>query len=268
MKPVSLTAYYCTGVRMEDATRWWPICGDHYARLFMNERGLKVHQKFRNFRYASLINAWRHRFIDDWLRGRLCGRRGQTVLLIGAGFDSRAWRLKGGRWIEVDEPALMQYKEERLPAVQCPNSLTRLSIEFDRQSLADLLTPHRTGDEIVIVIEGVLMYLPRAAIHALLDTLQDLFPRHRLWCDLMTRSFFRKYAAPMYQILQDMGARFQDVIEMENPESLFLSHHYHARRRRSISGQLLPAFLSWLPITLNRGYNVWDFEFTAPGTNT
>ena len=245
---------------MEDAASRRPICGDQYARLFMNEQGLKVYEQFKDFRPAKLSNAWRHRLIDDWLRERLAGRPEQTVLLIGAGFDSRAWRLKGGRWIEVDEPALMQYKEERLPAAQCPNPLTRLSIEFDRQSLADLLARYQTGDEVMIIIEGVFMYLTRTAVRALLDTLRNLFPRHRLWCDLMTRSFFRTFSATMYQVLHGMGARFQDVIEMENPESLFLARHYRARRRSPIAGQLLPAFLRWLPITLNRGYTLWDFE--------
>ena len=36
MKPISKTAFYCCGVRMQDAERQKPVCGDNYAKVFMN----------------------------------------------------------------------------------------------------------------------------------------------------------------------------------------------------------------------------------------
>jgi hypothetical protein len=41
---------------------------------------------------------------------------GDWVVVIGAGFDTRAFRLCGGRWVELDEPALITLKEAHLPA--------------------------------------------------------------------------------------------------------------------------------------------------------
>ncbi|HKG45421.1 MAG TPA: hypothetical protein VKB02_01745 [Pyrinomonadaceae bacterium] len=42
MKPISKTAFYCCGVRMQDAERDNPVCGDTYAKAFMNEQGLQI----------------------------------------------------------------------------------------------------------------------------------------------------------------------------------------------------------------------------------
>src|ERR1041384_3029437 len=47
MKPISKTAFYCCGVRMQDAEREKPVCGDTYARVFMNEEGLYIHNLLR-----------------------------------------------------------------------------------------------------------------------------------------------------------------------------------------------------------------------------
>jgi len=38
MKPISNTAFYCGGVRMQDAENEKPVCGDIYAREFMGEK--------------------------------------------------------------------------------------------------------------------------------------------------------------------------------------------------------------------------------------
>jgi O-methyltransferase involved in polyketide biosynthesis len=42
--------------------------------------------------------------IDDLLREELVANPNLTVVIIGAGFDTRAFRLQGGTWIELDEP--------------------------------------------------------------------------------------------------------------------------------------------------------------------
>src|SRR6476659_5669333 len=103
MKPVSRTAFYCTGVRALDARRPQPACGDQYAGRFMDEDAWRAFEPFRHFTGPNASNATRHRIIDDLLRERLSADRERRIILIGAGFDSRAFRLSGGRWLEVDE---------------------------------------------------------------------------------------------------------------------------------------------------------------------
>jgi O-methyltransferase involved in polyketide biosynthesis len=71
MKPISKTAFYCCGVRMQDAERTDPVCGDTYAKLFMNEDGLQVFDAFKDEQNPNASNVTRHRIIDDFLRDEL-----------------------------------------------------------------------------------------------------------------------------------------------------------------------------------------------------
>jgi len=48
MKPISKTAFYCCGVRMQDAERSTPVCNDTYAKVFMNEDGLNILAVFKD----------------------------------------------------------------------------------------------------------------------------------------------------------------------------------------------------------------------------
>ena len=48
MKPISRTAFYCCGVRMQDAEASAPVCGDAYAKVFMNEDGLRIQEAFKD----------------------------------------------------------------------------------------------------------------------------------------------------------------------------------------------------------------------------
>ena len=66
-------------------------------------------------------------------------------MIIGAGFDSRAYRLKGGTWIELDEPQVIAYKNDRLSASNCENELNRIPIDFSSESLEEKLSSFQTG---------------------------------------------------------------------------------------------------------------------------
>ena len=208
MKPVSKTAFYCTGVRALDTRKPKPICGDVYAERFMDDDAWRWFEPFRQFTGPNLSNATRHRIIDDLLRDRLAGTRDLPVILIGAGFDSRAFRLSGGRWIEIDEPQVLAWKEPRLPAAECPNPLTRVAVDFETERLADHLRPFASAAPVVIVVEGVLFYLGEANIRQLLRTIRELFPRGEILCDVMTVEFFSKYGKTIFEKIRERGAAY------------------------------------------------------------
>src|ERR1043165_4408073 len=130
MKPISKTAFYCCGVRMQDAEREQPVCGDTYARVFMNEEGLQILRLFKDETRPNTSNVGRHRLIDDLLREELAANPNLTVVIMGAGFDTRAFILHNGPWVELDEPQVITYKEERLPAATSENELQRIAIDF------------------------------------------------------------------------------------------------------------------------------------------
>ena len=102
--PISDTAFWCCGLRARDAETADPLCGDTFAKSFMDERGIRILNSFSDEKGPNALCVARHRIIDDVLRERLAADPGLLVVVIGAGFDTRAFRLNGGVWLELDEP--------------------------------------------------------------------------------------------------------------------------------------------------------------------
>lgn len=251
---------------MRDAEREKPVCGDTYARVFMNEQGLEILEAFKDETRPNSSNVARHRIIDDLLRQELLANPNLTVVIIGAGFDTRAFRLKGGTWIELDEPQVITYKEERLPASTSENELRRIPIDFATDSLEQKLDSLSGRSPVTVVIEGVLMYLEEPAIEQLLQTLRRLFPQHKLICDLMTRDFFEKNAGTIHEKLTGMGATFKFTID--NPEELFVKNGYRQLEKIPIvekavlfeAGEIPPDVWRTIQPTLPEGYDIHVFE--------
>ncbi len=177
----------------------------------MDEDARAVAQRFASLKRPNASFPVRHRIIDDMLRRELEEDRGRRVAVIGSGFDSRPFRLEGGRWVELDEPALLRRKEARLPVSEAPNELVRVPIRFAEDSLDEKLRPFATDDGAIVVLEGVIGYLGDPQRRALLTTLGRLFPRHRLICDLLTRTFLRRYGRKFVRILGGLGVSFAVV---------------------------------------------------------
>ena len=235
MKPVSKTAFYCTGVRALDARKPNPACGDQYAERFMDAAAWQVFEPFRKFLGPNISNATRHRIIDDLLRTRLAADPTLRVVIIGAGFDSRAFRLTGGRWLEVDEPQIFAWKEPRLAAAESPNPLTRLPIDFATERLADRLQPFAESGPVAVVIEGVLVYLPEERIRELLRTIRTAFPHGEILCDVMTTHFFNRYGRDIHEKIRDLGASF--VLPERPLEAVFAEEGYAQTAQVSTTGR-------------------------------
>src|SRR5262249_15373506 len=101
----------------------------------------------------------------------------RQVVILGAGFDSRAHRmtaLEAAHVFEVDHPATQ--REKRRCAADLARAcceLTYVACDFERESLADCLNAagHRTNEPTIWIWEGVTLYLSDDAIRTTLDTI-------------------------------------------------------------------------------------------------
>lgn len=274
MNPISNTAFYCCGVRMDDARRKRPVCNDIHAHKFMDPRGLEIYQPFRAETMPNISNISRCRIIDDEIASALANNTSTTVITIGAGFDTRPYRLDGGNWIEFDEPQIIEYKNDRLPVTQCANSLTRVPIDFARDSLLEKLAPIEASENVVVVVEGVFMYLDAQSIENTLRQVQQRFSKHLLLCDLMTRNFFDKFAQRVHAKLVATGGHFSE--RPDDPTEIFRQYNYRLRQavpmfeRASEVGVLwdevkIPAMVMRLLLNVFmkdlQGYAVHRFDF-------
>jgi methyltransferase (TIGR00027 family) len=265
MKPVSKTAFYCCGVRALDAQSEKPICGDQYAQRFMDGDEHDMLELCRSMRRRTVTNVARARVIDDKLRVTLAGDPDQAIVVIGTGFDSRPYRLCGGRWYEFDEPALIEYKESKLPTSECGNRLRRIPIDFASESLELKLLELGLDEPVIVVMEGVTMYLEEDQLRSNLRAFRRAFPRHTLICDLLQQRFLR-YTEPLRKTLEGFGAVWR--LRSERPAEIVVSEGYRELDEIPLVDRAVELGAFWMPRLIRRtllrdlayGYCVHEFE--------
>ncbi len=262
---VARMAYYCCGVRAHDAAKKVPVCGDRFAALFMDEAGVDVFRRFADLKIPNAVAATRARIIDDWLRDRLLADPDLPVIILGAGFDARGFRMPGGTWTEIDHPALIAMKDEVLPAERAPNPLRRIAVDFAAERLEDKLKAI-DAEHPVIVMEGVSMYLSAAQLKATLSALHWAFPRHTLICDLITKDFAARYGKEISKRIADLGASFAELVD--DPAAAVEASGYAkltrvsmmARARQLRASPVPHLLLNTVLKPLRDGYGAYVFE--------
>lgn len=265
IQPLPLTAFYCCALRAADAASANPVCGDDLAARFIDDETLARLQPALSFSKPAASNVARHRIIDDIIRGALKKNRDLRIILLGAGLDTRAFRIQGGRWWEFDDAALFALKEARLPARTALSPLTRTAIDFSRDDLHDFLAPLAGNEEALVVLEGVSMYLPIDVLTKTAATIRASLPRAAVVCDLMSPAFRERFSKPLYRELGRLGAHF--ALNPTHPRSAFEGVGYSAKEVVSIVGRAREAGTlrvpRWLFNSLLRelrdGYAVWTF---------
>jgi methyltransferase (TIGR00027 family) len=128
---------------------------------------------------ARTSGVARTRLIDDWVSAAVLDGARQIVVL-GAGFDSRAWRLPALAKIpvfEVDHPATSQEKRRRLIAAGLdPGKIVQVAIDFDREALVGALSQNGFSPLIrtAVIWEGVTNYLTANAVDEVLSWVGSL----------------------------------------------------------------------------------------------
>ena len=162
---------------------------DPIARVFLTDKGkkrlAKIERHVREGRSGFMLGsarvsadlmALRTSAIDTAVRDAVA--RGATQLVIlGAGYDGRAWRMKelaGVRVFEVDHPATQNAKrshESKLPP--SIGTVSFVPMDFERDSLDAALdrAGHDRTRPTCWIWEGVVMYLTHDAMRATLASI-------------------------------------------------------------------------------------------------
>ncbi len=112
----------------------------------------------------------RTKYIDDLLKKAIDGGAKQ-VIILGAGFDTRAMRLpflKDMPVIEIDHPNTSDYKLDifKKSNIKSPSNISYLQIDFNKQGLSEFSFQRNINFSLptVIIWEGVTSYLSSEAI--------------------------------------------------------------------------------------------------------
>ncbi|MEV5600711.1 class I SAM-dependent methyltransferase [Streptomyces sp. NPDC052299] len=164
-----------------------PLAGDEAAR----RRRLAV----------SISIVIRTKFLDDLLR-RASASGVRQVVLLGAGMDSRAFRMdwpEGTRLFEVDTAAPLDFKASVLRQERAVARCERITVAVDlREDWPGALAAagHDPAAPTVWIAEGLLIYLPQDAVEVLLARISALsVPGSWLGLTLGSRGVIERFAA-------------------------------------------------------------------------
>jgi methyltransferase (TIGR00027 family) len=154
------------------------VCFDPYARRFVSAGLFYFVKFFAVLGYADWRGpgVWqfltaRERYIDDYLEACL-GEGLEQLVILGAGYDARAYRFEAlkarVKVFEVDHPATQAVKLKKVAAIfgTPPAYVTYVSVDFDRESLADRLLEcgYDERRRTLFIWQGVTQYLTPAAV--------------------------------------------------------------------------------------------------------
>lgn len=155
------------------------VLGANIIKLMGHRLSVWLGNKIIPGMHEHLIS--RTRYIDDLIEKSTFANIEQYVIL-GAGYDSRAHRLKLPSTLkifEVDQSEVQELKRLRLPD-NMPNreSITYVDIDFNHQSLKEQLinVGFDQNKSTIFTLEGVSQYISREALDATLKEVADLNP--------------------------------------------------------------------------------------------
>lgn len=155
------------------------VLGANIIKLMGHRLSVWLGNKIIPGMHEHLIS--RTRYIDDLIEKSTFANIEQYVIL-GAGYDSRAHRLKLPsklKIFEVDQSEVQELKRLRLPD-NMPNreSITYVNIDFNHQSLKEQLinVGFDQNKSTIFTLEGVSQYISREALDATLKEVADLNP--------------------------------------------------------------------------------------------
>lgn len=154
-----------------------------YPRLRARIDRLRPLAETRAFKQWILYMQVRTRVIDDALRAFVAAG-GRQVVLLGAGYDTRALRLPeldAATVLEVDHPATQGHKRSVLAQLGVESPSRYVTWDFETRAMDDLPDILEEagidrGQRVFTIWEGVTMYLTEAAIDASLRAIRAWSP--------------------------------------------------------------------------------------------
>jgi methyltransferase (TIGR00027 family) len=211
-----------------------PLYRDPFALQLAGERGKEIVAQFPKIRL--MMSCWmmaiRTRIIDELIEHAAAGGV-DTVLNLGAGLDTRPYRLKLPRdllWIEADYPNIINLKEGRLQSERPVCKLTRMSCDLAepvaRRALLSAVASQ--ARQALVLTEGVIPYFTETDAAALADELRSQ-AAYRYWI----ADYFSPYVL-RYRQRETKKRRMEKVPLQFHPKDYFGFFSQHGWRSKEI----------------------------------
>jgi methyltransferase (TIGR00027 family) len=182
---VSDTARWVALYRAIESERPDALFHDPYARKLAGDRAERIVASLPKGKRMSWPMVVRTVVLDELIQRVVMRDGADTVLNLAAGLDSRPYRLQLPpqlRWIEVDFPDMIAYKQEQLAGARPICTLEQVGLDLtDIPRRQELFTRIAAGSKQTLVVsEGLLIYLTREQVAKLAEDLAAQ-PTFRWW---------------------------------------------------------------------------------------
>lgn len=181
---ISDTAFWVSFYRAKESCRSDALFCDSLAALLTGERGAQIANQMKDTKYVAWTVVIRT-FVIDEIISSLIHKGVDTILNLGAGLDTRPYRLNLPEfltWIEVDQPSLIEFKDEKLKNEKSKCKLERIGLDLgstkDRQTLFNEINGR--SSKVLVLTEGVIPYLREDQVDSLCIDLRRN-SRFRYW---------------------------------------------------------------------------------------
>src|SRR5262249_23116333 len=147
--------------------------------------------------------------VSDQLRNGV-----DMVVNLAAGLDARPYRMElpaSLQWVEVDFPAILDYKEKILAADMPGCALERVRADLSDSNIRRQLFARlgKSSTKALVISEGLLVYLEPANVASLAGDLAST-PSFRSWAlDLASPGLLRRLQKQMGNRLSEGGAELK-----------------------------------------------------------
>ncbi len=216
IKHVSDTAIWVAMYRAKESERPDALFKDPLASKLAGEKGERIEKSVPYLKMMSWILVVRTVAIDKLIM-KAIENGVDTVLNLGAGLDTRPYRMAlppSLKWIEVDYPHMIEYKNETLYKESPVCRLERISCDLsDENARRDLfLKIGKDSKSVLVITEGVIPYLTREHAAALSHDLLAV-PTFKYWIQDYRNGGLKQYSPrKMRAILKDAPMKF-DVVD-------------------------------------------------------
>lgn len=172
------TAQWTAAVRAKESVRRDRLFHDPWAAVLAGPTGMAWIERRSSDSVIPIV--LRTRFFDDFLQRIVTDNAIHQVVLMAAGLDTRAFRLNWPaqtRLFELDQPALLEYKERIVSSVAAKPTCERCAVAVDLTSSWEAslqaagFDPQKPS---AWLLEGFLFYLSTGDLTHLLDRVSNL----------------------------------------------------------------------------------------------
>lgn len=191
MNNISETAYLVAMYRALETERKDALFQDSFARRLAGGLGEVLVQVIGSKQQITSAIAIRTHIIDELILQVIKSEKIDIVINLAAGLDTRPYRLPlplSLRWIEVDLPEILSYKDEELKDEQPVCFLERVHLDLTNINLRkSLFSKINSTGKALIITEGVLSYLSEAEVASLAINMIEQ-PNFNWWLFELTSS--------------------------------------------------------------------------------